>query len=141
MSRTHTSRSRRIWRCLESISKSILVTVISILSILLTACLIGDVAALLNGRTVSTDAGVPGWPERVGLGLVFWIFTFPLISYGFLHVIKRKFSRNSTLPYWVGGIMVLPCFLLFGLFATFAGRENIPFCISLVQLFIEKLFN
>lgn len=139
MSRTHIPRSRRIWRFLRNLLKSVSIASLSILSVLIAACLVGDVAALLNGKTVSTDAGVPPWPERVGLGLVIWLFTFPLTAYGFLYLIKRRVSRTSTLPYWVGGILILPCFFFFGLFATFAGWENIPFCLSLVRLFTEHV--
>ncbi|WNZ24511.1 hypothetical protein HJG54_17730 [Leptolyngbya sp. NK1-12] len=68
---------------------------ISILSVLIAACLVGDVAALLNGKTVSTDAGVPPWPEWVGLGLVIWLFT----EDGFSGAAQAALTGERPSPY------------------------------------------
>lgn len=133
MSRSHTPRSQRAWRALRAFYRNTLVAAISISSILLLACLLADVSVFLKGREVDQHI----WyiiSENSLLGIGFWAITFPLASGGLLYFIKRKLSRNSSLPYWLGGSLALVCYCALGLLIFFASRRDIPVCSFVVHL-------
>ena len=63
----------------------------------------------------TADVGVVIYPNR-GAGILLWLIAFPTLSFFFIFIIKKLFSKRSNLPYWVGIIVSIPC-SLYNLFA------------------------
>jgi uncharacterized membrane protein YkvI len=69
--------------------------------------LLYPIADQMRGRSFA-DVGVVMY-EHSGRAVLFWLVSFLILSCLLLFAIKQCLSRDSNLPFWVGGITILLC--------------------------------
>jgi len=85
----------------------ILITIVTLSAILISVTLSWQFTKMVRGRNYS-DVGVVMYENRL-MALVVGIFGFPTLSGASIMLIKKTLSRNSRLPYWIGGIVFIIC--------------------------------
>ena len=102
---------KSVWKLLLITIRYTIVIVGSTCAVFISGALSSYLAEQVRGN-IATDVGVPvyEYPDRA---VALWLIVFPLLSYVFLFLIKQTLCKNNNLPYWIGGLMSIPCSIIY----------------------------